>query len=442
MEGTACADTCLKMPNSYSQVFIALFLSLGLIVSPGFAEYGGGSGTAGDPYLISTAEYMNQIGTNSGHWDANFAMTADVDLGGYTGGSFNIIGNIIQPFTGTFDGRGHVISNFTYIAPRGATIGLFVAVGSGGVIKNLGIENCNIESGPQLAALCAIADKAIFENCWVQGGNIIASQHTTAALIADANSITVKNCYSLNISISGPSKPGGLIASSYESTYINCFTASSVFGPGAGAFTAEDINGIYAGCFWDSTVSDQITGIGNISDPAGLVGKPTIELQQAGTFIDAHWQILSSDCQPQQIVWRLCDDGADYPKLAVQYDSADMLCPDGLGLADLSLLSGEWLNELLNIPVDFKVNYHVDFADWSVLASAYGSAIGSPGFNPTADIAPAGGDGVIDSLDVAAFLDNWLADGAGYLNADINTYNGDGRVNFTDFAEFVNQFSN
>jgi hypothetical protein len=58
---------------------------------------------------------MNTIGlsSNSGDWDKHFKLMSDIDLGAYTGTQFNIIGSI-QSFTGTFDGNGHTISNFTY----------------------------------------------------------------------------------------------------------------------------------------------------------------------------------------------------------------------------------------------------------------------------------------------------------------------------------------
>ena len=58
---------------------------------------------------------MNEIGANPGDWGSYFLLTADIDLGAYTGTSFNIIGiNYDYPFTGVFDGNGHTISNFTY----------------------------------------------------------------------------------------------------------------------------------------------------------------------------------------------------------------------------------------------------------------------------------------------------------------------------------------
>ena len=91
-----------------------------------FAEdYGGGSGTETEPYLIYTAEQMQEIGANPNDWDKHFLMTADINLADYTSMQFNIIGTKSTPFAGVFNGNGHKISNFTYTCTGIDYIGLF-----------------------------------------------------------------------------------------------------------------------------------------------------------------------------------------------------------------------------------------------------------------------------------------------------------------------------
>ena len=72
---------------------ILLLIAVCLVSLPAEAQYGGGSGTAGDPYLIYTAEQMNAIGTNPEDSDRHFKLMADIDLSGYIGTDFNIIGD-------------------------------------------------------------------------------------------------------------------------------------------------------------------------------------------------------------------------------------------------------------------------------------------------------------------------------------------------------------
>jgi hypothetical protein len=59
--------------------------------------YEDGDGSEGDPFQINTPAQMDEIGQHSEDWDSYFILTANIDLGGYTGTSFNTIG-ITLPF--------------------------------------------------------------------------------------------------------------------------------------------------------------------------------------------------------------------------------------------------------------------------------------------------------------------------------------------------------
>ena len=53
----------------------------------GFAfggSYSGGSGTAGDPYLIGTAEDLVALGGDPNDYNKHFIMTGDIDFWGYS----------------------------------------------------------------------------------------------------------------------------------------------------------------------------------------------------------------------------------------------------------------------------------------------------------------------------------------------------------------------
>ncbi|MBN2594017.1 MAG: hypothetical protein JXA81_10955, partial [Sedimentisphaerales bacterium] len=94
----------MRVQTTYIKwLLCVLFLTL-----PAYAQYGGGSGTAEDPYLIYTAEQMNTIGAEPNDWDKHFKLMADIDLSIYTGTDFNVIGYGLFPaFSGVFDGNGH-----------------------------------------------------------------------------------------------------------------------------------------------------------------------------------------------------------------------------------------------------------------------------------------------------------------------------------------------
>ncbi len=122
----ACA-TCVEANKGAGKqsgkLTIPLLMSLAICFFslPAQAQYEGGTGTAGNPYLINTAEQMNQIGAHPGDWDKHFELTADVNMSGIAGTDYNII----ETFTGTFDGNDFRISNFSLTSTRQERTGLF-----------------------------------------------------------------------------------------------------------------------------------------------------------------------------------------------------------------------------------------------------------------------------------------------------------------------------
>ena len=107
------------------------------------AQYGGGTGTLNDPYLIRNSEQMNAIGASRGDWNKHFQLRADIDMSEYTGMAYNIIGtDRDNSFAGTFDGNDHTISNLSLSSTHQWYTGLFGCVS--GQIKNLGLINPGI----------------------------------------------------------------------------------------------------------------------------------------------------------------------------------------------------------------------------------------------------------------------------------------------------------
>ena len=114
-------------------------------------EFAGGNGTLENPYLILNKAQLNNVRNYLG---AHFKMTSDITFDAsdfasdgtyYNQGSFWMpIGTYSAPFTGTFDGNGHVISGLQVNASGNGNVyaGLFGC--SGGIIKNLGMMKGNM----------------------------------------------------------------------------------------------------------------------------------------------------------------------------------------------------------------------------------------------------------------------------------------------------------
>ncbi|MHC4098203.1 MAG: GLUG motif-containing protein [Planctomycetota bacterium] len=220
-----------------------------LITAP-FDFYGGGTGEPNDPYLIYTAEQLNNVGLIPCTWDKCFKLMADVDLGGFTGTEFNLIGRWIdyvhrdnRAFTGLFDGNGHTISYFSYTSTGRDWVGLFEYVS--GEIKNLGLIYTNINAGT---------------------GNNVGS------LVGRLRGGTITNCYSTG-SVSGQYRVGGLVGYNYQSTIGDCYSTGSVSGKDAVGGLVGLNSGTISNCYSHGSVSGQYEVGGLVGLNSGTITK-------------------------------------------------------------------------------------------------------------------------------------------------------------------------
>ncbi len=139
-------------------------------------------------------------------------------------------------------------------------------------------------------------------------------------------------------------------------------------------------------------------------------------MQMESTFADVGWDFVGEMVNGTEDIWRMCVDDVNYPMLWWEFLSGDLVCPDGVDSNDLEILCEQWLFE--EIPADVAPlggDGVVNFLDWAVFAE---------GWQIAKDY---------DSL--AAFAEQWLKTGSNYLNADIAPAPaGDKIVNMLDFA--------
>jgi hypothetical protein len=191
--------------------------------------YGGGSGEADDPFLIYTAEQLNEISFNSCHLDRHFKLMADIDLAGFTGTSFNIIGiDYYSPFSGVFDGNGRKIFNFTYTSTDRNYIGLFGCLS--GVVKDLGLIAPNVDAGTgyYVGSMFGRLYYGTVTNCYVEGGSISGDSYVSG-LVGYAYHGNISNCYS-TADVSGDRRISGLLGYNNYGTITNCYSTGTVSG--------------------------------------------------------------------------------------------------------------------------------------------------------------------------------------------------------------------
>jgi hypothetical protein len=355
---------------------LLLYLVVCLFVEPVHAKYEGGTGTAADPYLIYTAEQMNEIGTHSGDWNKNFKLMANINMDDIAGADFNMI----ETFNGIFDGNNCTISNLSISTASAENTGLFGTVG--GEISNLGLVKPNIVSqGRNVGALIGFLEHGIITNCYAKG--VVVSGSNNIGGLIGLNTCRVTLCWSSG-SVSGNSYIGGLTGLTNDGTVKQCYSRADVIGywnvgglVGKTTNEASEVMNCYASgavegdryvgglvgqveqgrvykCYSSgSVVGRQDTGgltgfiraLGNVSrsfwdtqasgqeTSAGGTGKTTAQMKKMNTFLSTGWDFWA--------MWTICED-MGYPALLSLIPAGDLDCPDGVNFVDFALFASQW----------------------------------------------------------------------------------------------------
>ena len=221
-----------------------------------------GAGTQDNPYQISTADELRWFaglvnGTLTDGTAQNAAawatLTDDIDL---TGADWTPIGSDSTPYTGTFDGAGHTISNLTVDNSSANFQGFVGYLESGGAIQNLTLgEGCSVSGNSYVGGICGDNEGGTLTNCTNTGtvtgksyvGGIcgysygIVTYCTNSGKISSSNiyaggicgySIgTVTNCInSGEVSSNTSNNAGGICGYNNAGTVTNCYNTGSVTG--------------------------------------------------------------------------------------------------------------------------------------------------------------------------------------------------------------------
>ncbi len=247
---------------------LLVLLTISFSALPAQAKYGGGTGEPNDPYLIFDANQMNAIGLHEEDWDKHFILMADIDLAGFTGASFNIIGtDYDNPFRGVFDGNSHTISNFTYTSTARDNVGLFGYARWGAEIKDVGLIDPNVDAGlgDYVGSLVgSFGDYGTITNCYVESGSV-AGKYRLGGLVG-YNFGTITNCYS-TAGVSGNSHVGGLVGRNWYGTITVSYSTGSVSGK-------RDVGGLVGSIYYGTITNCCSTGsVSGNYDVGGLVGE-------------------------------------------------------------------------------------------------------------------------------------------------------------------------
>ncbi len=236
--------------------------ALGALGSPARAgTYGGGAGTAGDPYRIgSTVDWQElMVGTND--WGGHFLQTADLDFGG---AALTPVGVIEVPFTGVFDGNGHALRNAAIDAPVDYSyLGVFGTVASGQLCR-VTTENVAVSGRGYVGGLVGFMSYGLITNCHVGGAS--GTDWTIGGLAGVADFSTIASC-SATGSVTGSGQVGGLVGRMQGGRIVDSHATG-------GATGQNNLVGGLAGTLIGSEIADSYaTGdVGGAHNVGGLVG--------------------------------------------------------------------------------------------------------------------------------------------------------------------------
>ena len=271
---------------------------------------------------------------------------------------YNDVMGEIGPFTGTFDGLGHVISNLRLVQSGYNDMGLFGAT-KNATLRNIGIEGFELAARNNIGGLVGYMDGGTISNSYVRNSTITLSSingsYSFGGLVGVNSYGTINNSYAdatitapvgnswnmgSNVSLGGlvGNNDHGIINNSYSTSIVRSYDmyANSFLGGLAGINTGT-INNSYAagliddqtglastirggltamntsGYWWDTTVGVANNSYWNIDTTSASTsvdgtGLTTTQMQQASSFngwsIDAEggtgstWRIYEGSSSP------------------------------------------------------------------------------------------------------------------------------------------------
>ncbi|GEM_PF-6140882 len=180
--------------------------------------FASGEGTAGNPYIIETADQLNRM---RDYLSSHFKLGNDIDFIGTvyrTGEGWIPVGSDQSPFAGSLDGDGHEIRNlYIHTANRGynGLFGLTRPSGDPGqtfTVRNLKLIDAQVTGEGSTAALIAHMDGGRVENVHAIG-SVNGSYVYTGGLIGRTGSGSVIHRSSANVALNSYTglAAGGLI---------------------------------------------------------------------------------------------------------------------------------------------------------------------------------------------------------------------------------------
>ncbi len=252
-------------------------------------QFAGGFGTEEEPWLIATAEHLNNVRTYLGANNNNvyYKQISDIDLGASPwnmGEGWEPIGTSFnESFRGRYDGNNHVIRNLTIRRPDGNNQGLFGIIITA-EIEHLTLENVNIIGQNFVGGLVGICRSSSLDKVAVTG--VVTGRDNVGGLSGINQLETTIWRSSSKTRISGRLRVGGLTGGHHsESVIEDCVANEDVTGQSGsiGGLVGRSEEGIIKNSYSCGSVETPSPYLG------GLLGS-----ERNAEVIFSYWDIETS----------------------------------------------------------------------------------------------------------------------------------------------------
>ena len=271
-----------NLKTKTKRTFAALLLFALLAPTAVWAQFGGGSGTETDPYIISTTNHMSQLATevnsNGNEYSGvYFELEADLDFSGKTYtpvGCMKYDGSYL--FAGFFDGDGHTITNVQHIVTYTGDpsyIGVFGVVGNGGTVQNLTLDQSSIGGADYVGGIAGYCQGSVL-NCTVGTNVSLTGNKYVGGIVGCFAGGIIRDCVNA-ASVNGAGEVGGIIGTTaFVSAWIQDHQITSCLNSGRIESTDYFCGGIggkfsVRGNLVDAGLNFTVTGCANTGEVIG-----------------------------------------------------------------------------------------------------------------------------------------------------------------------------
>jgi len=406
--------------------------------------YDGGNGSEASPYQISATGQLIFLREHPDYYSQCFILTADIDLTGYTSSPVYMFSTAViapdtysldwyfqgTPFSGVFDGNGHRITNLIIESIDGGYdyLGLFGSIDVNGVVKNLRLEDCAVNSHYDSChiGLLAGANNGTISNCQVDDSNI-SCRYDCAGIggLVGSNFGSINNC-GAQVFIDGgnwPNSVGGLAGYNESGSITTCCATGNVYcdfdGWHIGGLVGYSYDGVISDCYAggnvDGGISSELMGglIGEVEfgsiNNCYSTGQVSGSLDIGGLIGRNSWCLLDEDCFWDTETSGLTESDGGTGRTTAQMQDINTFLTAGWDFENLWRMSYKTGYPMLlwqrDISGDLAAGYGVNLADFVVFSQTWLTSAGQPGYDDDCDLVD---DDTINIADLAVFAENFL----------------------------------